>query len=100
VLEFTEPRGFFIGRAKDNDFQLSPDDPYVACRHVYLEISPPSCRLRDLGTEGRGSTNVPHVNGKPVTECGSERWGCSGTGFHTTESVVLDADCAVHEKLF
>ncbi|MDQ3959099.1 MAG: FHA domain-containing protein [Pseudomonadota bacterium] len=64
VMEFHEPRGFILGRAKDADFQLSPDDPYVGRRHAYLEICPPSCRLRDLG-----STNPTHVNGMPVTEC-------------------------------
>ncbi len=64
VLEFTEPRGFFIGRADDNDFQLSPEDPYVSGRHAYLEICPPSCRLRDLD-----STNGTAVNGQRVTEC-------------------------------
>jgi len=56
AVEFTEPRGFILGRAKDADFRFPPDDPYVSRRHVFLEICPPSCRLRDLGTEGQGST--------------------------------------------
>ena len=68
VMEFGEPRGFIIGRAHDADFQLSPDDPYVSRRHVFLEICPPSCRIRDLGTTGEGATNPPHVNGEPVVE--------------------------------
>jgi serine/threonine protein kinase len=63
-MEFSEPRGFVIGRARDADYRLPEDDPYVGRRHVYLEICPPRCRLQDLG-----STNVAHVNGKPVTEC-------------------------------
>jgi serine/threonine protein kinase len=62
-MVFHEPRGFIIGRAAGADFRLSPDDPYVSRRHVFLEICPPGCRLRDLG-----STNSPHVNGLPVTE--------------------------------
>jgi eukaryotic-like serine/threonine-protein kinase len=68
VMEFCEPRGFIVGRAHDADFQLAPDDPYVSRRHVFLEICPPSCRLRDLGTAGEGATNPPHVNGETVGE--------------------------------
>src|SRR5437773_9331772 len=63
VIEFTEPRGFVIGRSRDVDVRI-PDDPYVSRRHVYLEVCPPRCRLRDLG-----SSNPPHVNGRPVVEC-------------------------------
>jgi serine/threonine-protein kinase len=66
--EFVEPRGFIIGRAPGCDFQLPPEDAYVSRQHVYLEICPPACRLRDLGTQGAGATNPPHVNGQPVSE--------------------------------
>lgn len=68
VREFTEPRGFIIGRAPDCDFQLPPNDLYVSRQHIYLEICPPACRVRDIGTEGTGATNRPHLNGEPVTE--------------------------------
>jgi serine/threonine-protein kinase len=68
VVEFREPRGVVIGRARDADVSLPPDDPYVSRRHAYLEICPPSCRLRNLGTDGAGATNTPHVNGEPVFE--------------------------------
>lgn len=68
VREFTQPRGFIIGRAPDCDFQLPPDDPYVSRQHVYLEICPPACRVRDLGAQGSGATNPPHLNGQAVTE--------------------------------
>ncbi|MBI3795917.1 MAG: protein kinase [Deltaproteobacteria bacterium] len=62
VMEFTEPRGFIIGRAKDADFVI-PKDDYISRRHVYLEICPPHCRLQDIG-----NTNPAHVNGEPFTE--------------------------------
>lgn len=68
VRKFVEPRGFIIGRAPDCDFQLPPDDPYVSRQHVYLEICPPACRVRDLGAQGSGATNPPHLNGLAVTE--------------------------------
>ena len=63
VLEFLEPRGFVIGRAEDADYRLPEDDLYVSRRHVYLEVCPPSCRIRDLG-----ATNPPLLNSQPVEE--------------------------------
>jgi len=63
VMEFSEPRGFIIGRAVDADFRLPEDDRYVSRRHVYLEVCPPNCRIRDLG-----ATNPPFLNGQPVQE--------------------------------
>ncbi len=65
-IEFSKPRGFLIGRAKDADFQI-PDDPYVSRRHVYLEIAPPVCRLTDLTSSGETAHNAPHINGQPST---------------------------------
>jgi len=63
VVEFSEPRGFIIGRAEDADYRLPEDDLYVSRRHVYLEVCPPSCRIRDLG-----ATNPPLLNNQPVQE--------------------------------
>ena len=39
-IEFAEPRGFVIGRAKDADLRLSSGDPYVSRRHVFLDLPP------------------------------------------------------------
>jgi hypothetical protein len=50
IMEFKEPRESIIGRARDADFQLSPDDHYVGWWHAYPEIAPPSCRLWDLSS--------------------------------------------------
>jgi serine/threonine protein kinase len=63
AMEFREPRGFLIGRATDADLRLPQDDPYVSRRHVYLEICPPTCRLRDIG-----GTNPAKVNGEDFIE--------------------------------
>lgn len=62
VMEFTAPCGVVVGRSPDAQVHV-PDDPYVSRRHVYFEVSPPHCRLRDLG-----STNPTHVNGEVVVE--------------------------------
>jgi len=63
VEEFTAPRGYVIGRARNADLRLPENDPYVSRRHIFLEICPPGCRLQDIGT-----TNPAYVNGEPFTE--------------------------------
>jgi hypothetical protein len=61
-FSFREPDVFLVGRSKDAHFQLT-DDPYISRRHFYLEISPPNCLLKDLG-----STNCTKVNDLIVAE--------------------------------
>jgi serine/threonine-protein kinase len=62
IFSFEEHDIFNIGRAKDVQFQLA-DDPYVSRHHLIIEVNPPRCYLRDLG-----STNGTKVNGKEVRE--------------------------------
>lgn len=64
VREIFRPAGLVIGRGADADFQVAEDDAHASRRHVYLEISPPVCHARDIGT-----TNPAHVNGQPFDEC-------------------------------
>jgi len=68
VAEFVGPGSFLIGRARDADFRLPEEDPSVSRRHVYLEVLPPRCRVRDIGTTGFRSTNPPKVNGQRVNQ--------------------------------
>jgi serine/threonine protein kinase len=63
VFEFSEPCGFIAGRGTDAGLRLAQDDPYVSRHHVYLEICPPTCRLRDIG-----KTNPAQVNGEEFVE--------------------------------
>ena len=63
IVEIVEPRGLIIGRAADASIRIA-HDRYVSRRHVFLEVAPPHCRLRDLS-----STNPPLVNGHKVSEC-------------------------------
>lgn len=65
-IGFDEPRTFIIGRADDADLRLPDTDRFVSRRHVHLEICPPNCRLKDIGTDGTGSPNKPLLNGHPV----------------------------------
>src|ERR1043165_3882747 len=60
VFCFTQPDTFLIGRTSDSHLYL-PDDRFFSRHHCLLEISPPHCLLRDLG-----STNGTFVNGKKV----------------------------------
>src|SRR6185503_5503309 len=62
VFCFTQPDTFLIGRSNDAHLCLT-DDKFFSRNHCLLEISPPRCFLRDLG-----STNGTFVNGKRVTE--------------------------------
>jgi eukaryotic-like serine/threonine-protein kinase len=62
VFQFSQPDTFLIGRTADSHLCL-PDDRFFSRNHCLLEISPPHCFLRDLG-----STNGTFVNQRRVTE--------------------------------
>ena len=62
VFQFNQPDTFLIGRTSDSHLSL-PDDRFFSRHHCLLEVSPPNCFLRDLG-----STNGTFVNGKRVAE--------------------------------
>ncbi len=62
VFHFSQPDTFLIGRTTDSHLCL-PDDRFFSRNHCLLEISPPHCFLRDLG-----STNGTFVNGQRVSE--------------------------------
>jgi len=53
---------FLIGRSENAHLYL-PDDRFFSRHHCLLEIAPPRCFLRDLG-----STNGTFVNGQKVAE--------------------------------
>ena len=60
VFTFDQHETFMIGRSEDSQFCL-PHDRYFSRNHCLLEIAPPQCFLRDLG-----STNGTFVNGIKV----------------------------------
>jgi serine/threonine-protein kinase len=62
VFNFTQPDTFLIGRTEDSHLCL-PEDKFFSRHHCMLEIAPPRCFLRDLG-----STNGTFVNGQRVEE--------------------------------
>jgi hypothetical protein len=62
VFSFSQPDTFLIGRTNESHLCLS-DDRFFSRHHCLLEISPPRCFLRDLG-----STNGTFVNGQRVAE--------------------------------
>ena len=60
VFTFEQHETFTIGRSEDSQFCL-PHDRFFSRNHCLLEIAPPQCFLRDLG-----STNGTFVNGLKV----------------------------------
>src|SRR5688500_13386134 len=62
VFSFTQPDTFPLGRANDAHLCLT-DDKFFSRHNCLLEITPPHCFLRDLG-----STNGTFVNGQRVRE--------------------------------
>jgi serine/threonine-protein kinase len=62
-FQFDQPTRFLVGRAPDVNLQLL-EDAHFSRHHFELELDPPRCYLRDLG-----SSNGTFVNGRKVTEC-------------------------------
>lgn len=60
LFTFDQHDTFLIGRSESAHFCL-PEDRYFSRHHCILEIAPPQCFLRDLG-----STNGTFVNGQRV----------------------------------
>jgi serine/threonine-protein kinase len=62
-LEFERHETVLVGRSSTSQLRLT-DDPHFSRHHLLLEINPPRCYLRDLG-----SRNGTFVNEQSVTEC-------------------------------
>src|SRR5947208_10028044 len=61
-FSFDQHDTFLIGRSENTHLYL-PEDKFFSRHHCLLEIAPPRCFLRDLG-----STNGTFVNGQRVSE--------------------------------
>jgi hypothetical protein len=79
VFCFTQPDTFLIGRSNEAHLCLT-DDKFFSRHHCLLEITPPRCFLRDLG-----STNGTFVNGRRVAEAFLE----NGAQIQGGETVLL-----------
>ncbi len=79
VFNFTQPDTFLIGRTDDSHLCLT-EDRFFSRHHCLLEITPPRCFLRDLG-----STNGTFVNGQRVAEASLK----SGDQIQGGETVLL-----------
>src|SRR6266542_3206706 len=84
---FDQHDTFLIGRAESAHLYL-PEDRFFSRHHCLLEIAPPQCFLRDLG-----STNGTIVNGRKVQEA-FLRSGDRIQGGQTVLEVEVHADQA------
>ncbi len=84
VFCFTQADTFLIGRSNEAHLCLT-DDRFFSRNHCLLEINPPHCFLRDLG-----STNGTFVDGERVSEA-FLRSGAQIQGGETVLLVEVDA---------
>src|SRR4026209_2044585 len=84
-FQFDQHDTFMIGRSEDAQFCL-PQDRYFSRHHCILEIAPPQCFLRDLG-----STNGTFVNGIRV-ETAHLKHGDRIQGGETVLEVLVGSD--------
>jgi len=84
---FDQHDTFMIGRSEDAHFCL-PQDRFFSRHHCIIEIAPPQCFLRDLG-----STNGTFVNGLRV-ETAYLKHGDRIQGGETVLEVSVSADSA------
>jgi serine/threonine-protein kinase len=85
LFTFDQHETFMIGRSEESHFCL-PHDRFFSRHHCLLEIAPPQCFLRDLG-----STNGTFVNGIRV-ETAHLRNGDRIQGGETVLEVEVSAD--------
>lgn len=89
TFTFDQHNTFLIGRSETAHLCL-PEDRFFSRNHCILEIAPPRCYLRDLG-----STNGTYVNGQKVQEAFLNS-GDQIQGGQTVLAVEVSADQTVH----
>jgi serine/threonine-protein kinase len=91
IFSFSQHDTFLIGRAPEAHLCL-PDDRFFSRNHCLLEIAPPRCFLRDLG-----STNGTFVNSQRVREAYLKN-GDRLQGGETVLQVEVTADSALDQN--
>ena len=71
-FNFEKPDCFLFGRVEDAHISL-PDDPYVSRQHFLLELSPPVCKLTDLGSKNGTVVNGVRYGGRTPPEPGMQQ---------------------------
>lgn len=90
VFTFDQHDTFLIGRSESAHFCL-PEDRFFSRHHCLLEIAPPQCFLRDLG-----STNGTYVNGQRVETAHLKSGDCIQGG-ETVIEVEVSSDVEQHQ---
>jgi serine/threonine-protein kinase len=84
--EFDRHATFFIGRAKKAQLRIL-NDPHFSRHHCLVEVQPPRCYLRDLG-----SRNGTLLNGEPVAEAFLKEGDVFGGGKTQVRVGVVNCD--------
>lgn len=86
---FAQPDVFLIGRSPEAHLVIASEDGAVSRRHCLLEVVPPRCYIRDLG-----STNGTFVNGVKVSQAELRHGDLISLG-RTTLRLTLPAAASV-----
>jgi serine/threonine-protein kinase len=87
---FDQHQAFVVGRKKNERVQFRiPEDPYFSRYHMMIEVNPPDCYVRDLG-----SRNGTKVNGRKVREARLKDGDKIGGG-HTKMRLRIEAESPV-----
>ncbi len=85
---FDQHQTFVVGRKKNERVQFRiPEDPYFSRYHMMIEVNPPHCYIRDLG-----SRNGTKVNGRKVREARLAD-GDEIRGGHTKMRLRIETTC-------
>lgn len=74
-FELTEAASFILGRDPSCHLALPPDDHTGSRFHFLLELSPPTARVRDLGSRNGTFVNAQKIGGRAKTETAAAAHG-------------------------
>lgn len=88
VFTFDKPDCFLFGRSRDARISL-PKDPYLSRLHFLLEISPPACKVTDLGSKNGLFVNNIRYGGRKQPDPGiiQAPGGANGTSLSDGDEI-------------
>ena len=87
---------FIFGRAADCSCSI-PNDPFLSSQHFLLEVNPPECDLRDLGSKNGTFVNGNRFAGKPLRLRNGDVVKAGSTQFSVAVRSFLDCEACRKE---